>query len=47
MALEEGLLTSHRLSCICLVTLPLHRLLGHHVIQVLYLRQPLSGVKAG
>jgi len=42
-----GLLTSGCLSGVCLVTHPLHRLLGLHVVQVSYLRQPLSGLQAG
>lgn len=42
-----GLLTSGWLSGVCLVTHLLHRLLGLHVVQVSYLRQPLSGLQAG
>lgn len=44
---EEGLLTCGWLSSVYLVTVPPHRLLGHHVIQVSYLRQPLSGLHTG
>lgn len=44
---KEGLLTCGQLSCICLVTVPPHGLLGHHVIQVSYLRQPPSGLQTG
>lgn len=42
-----GLLTSGWLSRVCLVTHLLYRLLGLHVVQVSYLRQPLSGLQAG